>query len=82
MTTPFLMPKWGMAVTEATIVKWLKAEGDPIEKGELLVEIETAKAIEEVESPLSGVLSKILLAEGETAEVHTEIALIDEKTAE
>ena len=78
MSTPFLMPKWGMAVTEATIVKWLKAEGDYIQQGDRLVEIETAKALEEVESPLTGTLSKILLAEGETAEVHTEIALIDE----
>lgn len=76
-TTPFLMPKWGMAVTEATIVKWHKAEGERINKGEVLVDIETAKALEEVESPISGTVKKILLAEGEEAEVHSEIALIE-----
>ena len=47
-------------------------------QGELIVEIETAKATQEVEAPISGILSKILLAEGETAEVRTDIALIEE----
>ena len=78
MTTKVIMPKAGMGTTEGTVVQWLKAEGDRVPQGELLVEIETAKAIEEVEAPVSGVLTKILLAEGDTAEVHTEIAEIDE----
>ncbi len=54
-----------------------EGEGDRVTEGEIIVEIETAKAMEEVPAPATGVLSKILLAEGETAEVNTEIALID-----
>ena len=78
MTTSFKMPKWAMGIEEGTIVQWLKAEGDSVTKGELIVEIETAKATQEVEAPVTGILTKILLAEGETADVRTEIALIEE----
>ena len=78
MTTKLVLPKWGMGLTEGTVLEWLKAEGDSITKGEPIVEIETAKATQEVEAPVSGVLTKILLAEGETADVNTEIAEIEE----
>jgi pyruvate/2-oxoglutarate dehydrogenase complex dihydrolipoamide acyltransferase (E2) component len=78
MTTRVIIPKGGMGTTEGTIAKWLKGEGDLVTEGEVIVEIETAKAIEEVPAPVAGVLSKILLAEGQTAEVYTEIALIEE----
>jgi len=78
MTTKVVLPKWGMGLTEGTVVQWLKAEGDTITKGEPLVEIETAKATQEVEAPVSGVLTRILLPAGETVEVHTEIAEIEE----
>ncbi len=77
MTTKVILPKAGMGTTEATVTQWLKAEGDPVTQGEVIVEIETAKAVEEIEAPVSGVLSKILLPEGETADVHTEIAEIE-----
>jgi len=70
------IPSTGMGISEGTIQKWLKAEGDTVTQGELIVEIETAKAIEEVESPAFGILEKILLAEGETADVETIIGLI------
>jgi pyruvate/2-oxoglutarate dehydrogenase complex dihydrolipoamide acyltransferase (E2) component len=66
-----------MGISEGTIARWLKKEGDPVAEGEIIVEVETAKAMEEVPAPVSGVLAKILLAEGETAEVHTEIGLIE-----
>jgi len=79
MTTRVLIPKTGMGITEGTIARWLKAEGDPVTEGEIIVEIETAKAMEEVPAPVTGILARILLAEGETAEVHTEIALIEER---
>jgi len=82
MTTSLKMPKWAMGIEEGTIVQWLKSEGDNVTQGELIVEIETAKATQEVEAPVSGILSKILLAEGETAEVRTEIALIEESAEE
>ena len=78
MSTTVKMPKWAMGIEEGTVLQWLKAEGDSITQGDILVEIETAKAVQEIEAPVSGVLSKILLAEGETAEVHTEVALIKE----
>lgn len=78
MTTKVLIPKPGMGIAEGTIARWLKAEGDAVVEGEVIVEIETAKAIEEVCAPVSGVLAKILLTEGQSAEVYTEIAVIEE----
>lgn len=78
MSTKVVIPKAGMGTTEGTIARWLKMEGDTVTEGEVIVEIETAKAIEEVPAPTSGVLARILLAEGQTAEVHTEIAIIEE----
>jgi pyruvate/2-oxoglutarate dehydrogenase complex dihydrolipoamide acyltransferase (E2) component len=78
LTTKVLIPKVGMGTEEGTIAKWLKVEGDRVTEGEVIVEVETAKALEEVVAPADGVLTKILLAEGETAEIYTAIALIDE----
>lgn len=72
------LPKWGMGLEEGTVVRWLKSEGDRVVKGEPIVEIETAKATQEVEAPAAGTLVKILLGEGETAPVNTDIALIEE----
>jgi pyruvate/2-oxoglutarate dehydrogenase complex dihydrolipoamide acyltransferase (E2) component len=77
VTTKVRIPKTGMGISEGTVARWLKEEGEPVTEGEIIVEIETAKAMEEVPAPVSGVLAKILLAEGETAEVHTEIGLIE-----
>jgi pyruvate dehydrogenase E2 component (dihydrolipoamide acetyltransferase) len=78
MATKVIMPKPGMGSTEGTIAKWLKAEGDKIIAGEILAEIEMAKAVEELPSPVSGVLTKILVAEGQTVEVYAPIAVIEE----
>jgi len=78
MTTKVNLPKWGMGLEEGTVVQWLKAEGDKVKKGEPIVEIETAKATQEVEAPASGTLVKILVAVGETAAVNTEIGVIEE----
>lgn len=79
MTTPVVLPKWGMGLEEGTVTQWLKAEGDAVTAGEPLVEIETAKATQAVEAPVSGKLVKILLAVGQTAAVNTEIGLIEER---
>ena len=76
--TKVVLPKWGMGIEEGTVVRWLKAAGDQVAKGEPLVEIETAKATQEVESPAAGRLVQILLPAGETAPVNTEIAVIEE----
>lgn len=78
MTTPVMLPKWGMGLDEGTVTQWLKAEGDDVTQGEPIVEIETAKATQAVEAPVSGRLSKILLPVGQSAAVNTEIALIEE----
>jgi len=78
MTTRMVLPKWGMGIEEGTITKWLKNVGDRVEQGEFIVEVETAKATQEVESPVTGTLTEILLAEGQSAPVSTEIAIIEE----
>jgi pyruvate/2-oxoglutarate dehydrogenase complex dihydrolipoamide acyltransferase (E2) component len=78
MTTKVNLPKWGMGLEEGTVVQWLKAEGDKVKKGEPIVEIETAKATQQVEAPASGTLVKILVAVGETTAVNTEIGVIEE----
>ena len=79
MTTKVLIPKAGMGTTEGTIAKWLRAEGDFVTEGEVIVEVESAKATQEVQAPATGILAKILLREGETAEDFTEIAVIEEQ---
>jgi pyruvate/2-oxoglutarate dehydrogenase complex dihydrolipoamide acyltransferase (E2) component len=78
MTVNVNFPKSGMGIEEGTARRWLKAVGDAVRKGEVIVEIETAKALQEVEAPVSGKLVGILLAEGETAAVNTPIAVIEE----
>jgi len=78
MTTKVVLPKWGMGIEEGTIVRWLKGEGDHLVAGEPIAEIETAKATQEVEAPVGGLLTKILLSAGETSAVNTDIAVIEE----
>ncbi len=76
MACKIVLPKWGMGINEGTILKWLKAEGDMVSEGEPVVEIETAKAVEESPAPESGRLMKILVPEGETVETFTTIGII------
>ena len=71
------IPNTGMGITEGEIQTWHKAEGETIATGDIVVDIETAKAVEELESPVDGVLQKILLPAEETAEVGAIIALIE-----
>ena len=78
MTTKVTIPSAGMGTTDGTVAKWLKTEGDAVRRGEIIAEIETAKAIEEVLSPATGVLTKILIPVGQAASVHAEIAVIEE----
>jgi pyruvate dehydrogenase E2 component (dihydrolipoamide acetyltransferase) len=79
MATTVVMPKLGLTMTEGQIEKWLKQEGDHVEKGEPLVEIITEKINFQYESPASGILRKILHHEGETVPVTTPIAIIAEE---
>ena len=76
MPTNVLLPQWGMEMQEATIVKWLKKEGDQIEKGEPIVEVETAKLETEMEALDTGVLVSINVAEGATVPIGTILAVI------
>jgi len=71
-----VMPQMGVSVSEGTITKWLKEEGDPIEADEPLLEISTDKVDTEVPSPASGTLTQILVQEGETVAVGTKLAQI------
>jgi pyruvate dehydrogenase E2 component (dihydrolipoyllysine-residue acetyltransferase) len=71
------MPQLGETVVEGTILKWLKSEGDRIEQDEPLFEISTDKVDTEVPSPEAGILTKILVPEGQTVSVGTDLAQID-----
>ncbi|MDP6102362.1 MAG: biotin/lipoyl-containing protein, partial [Dehalococcoidia bacterium] len=76
MSTNVLLPQWGMNMQEGTLVKWLKQEGEAVEEGEPLVEVETAKINSELEAPASGVLARIIISEGTTVDVGTLLAII------
>lgn len=82
MTYKVIMPLLGESMEEGTIVRWLKREGDRVERGEPLLEVETDKAILEVESFFSGYLRKILLPEGGSAKVGQVIAYITDSLEE
>ncbi|HVD66540.1 MAG TPA: 2-oxoglutarate dehydrogenase, E2 component, dihydrolipoamide succinyltransferase [Gaiellaceae bacterium] len=71
-----VMPQMGVSVSEGTITKWLKSEGEAIAADESLLEISTDKVDTEVPSPATGVLQQILAQEGETVAVGTKIAVI------
>ena len=71
-----IMPKMGESVAEATILKWLKKEGDKIEADEAVLEIATDKVDSEVPSPAAGILSKRLFEEGQVVKVGEVIAMI------
>jgi pyruvate dehydrogenase E2 component (dihydrolipoyllysine-residue acetyltransferase) len=81
MSTTVTMPQLGETVVEGTITKWLKSEGDEIDRDEPLFEISTDKVDTEVPSPVAGTVSKILVQEGETVSVGTELAQIDDGSA-
>src|SRR5256714_7543520 len=78
MANEVKLPRLGQGMESGTIVKWLKAEGDQVEKGEPLYELDTDKVTQEVEAEASGVLLKIAVTEGE-ADVGTTIAVIGEQ---
>lgn len=74
--TDIKIPNVGESVSEVTIATWFKKVGDSIKKDEALVELETDKAAQELVSPVDGVVSEILISEGETAEIGVLIARI------
>ena len=77
MPTRILMPALSPTMTEGTLARWLKGEGDAVEPGDILAEVETDKATMEVEAVDEGVLGKILVAEGtEGVAINTPIAML------
>ncbi|MFD6154666.1 2-oxoglutarate dehydrogenase, E2 component, dihydrolipoamide succinyltransferase [Streptomyces sp. NPDC060243] len=78
MPVSVTLPALGESVTEGTVTRWLKAEGERVEADEPLLEVSTDKVDTEIPSPAAGVLSSIKVAEDETVEVGAELALIDD----
>jgi pyruvate dehydrogenase E2 component (dihydrolipoamide acetyltransferase) len=81
MATPVKMPELGESITEGTITRWIKQEGDRVEVDEPLFEVSTDKVDTEVPSPVAGVLKTIKVQADETVEVGAELAIIDEGSA-
>ena len=79
MSSNVTLPRLGQGMETGTIVRWLKSEGENVEKGEPLYELDTEKVTQEVEAEASGVLLKILAGEGEEIEVGKAIAVIGEE---
>src|SRR5918994_2248941 len=82
MATEIKLPRLGQGMESGTIVRWLKSEGDKVEKGEPLYELDTEKVTQEVEADAGGVLLKILAQEGQEIQVGKAIAVIGEEGEE
>lgn len=78
MATHIIMPQGGQDITEGLVVRWLKKEGDPIRSGEVICEVETEKAVFEVESPSDGVLLKIIAPAGAKVPIFAVIGIVGE----
>ncbi|WP_226925040.1 dihydrolipoamide acetyltransferase family protein [Georgenia thermotolerans] len=70
------MPMWGMGMLEGTVVEWYKREGDAVEEGEPLAEIEAAKTIEDLVAPAAGIVERIVVPEGATVPVQEVLAIL------
>src|SRR5256884_8430064 len=78
MSVSVSMPQLGESVTEGTVTRWLKKEGERVEADEPLLEVSTDKVDTEIPSPASGILRGITVAEDETVAVGAELAIIDD----
>ena len=76
MASEIVLPQWGMEMQDGTIIRWLKKEGDTVQEGEPIVEIETAKLQTELESTASGILVHIVAQEGEIVPIRGLLAVI------
>jgi pyruvate/2-oxoglutarate dehydrogenase complex dihydrolipoamide acyltransferase (E2) component len=79
MAKDILMPLLSPSMTEGTLVKWLKKEGDAVKSGDVLAEVETDKATMDLEAFDSGILRKILIEEGAKVPVQSRIGIIGTK---
>jgi len=82
MSEKILVPVLGESITEATVAKWLKKEGDTVQADEAIVELETDKVNLEVPSPINGILSEIKSKDGETVEVGALLGTINQNGAQ
>src|SRR3954470_13624922 len=78
MSVSVTMPRLGESVSEGTVTRWLKKEGERVEADEPLLEVSTDKVDTEIPAPASGVLESIKVAEDETVEVGVELAVISD----
>ena len=76
MSTELTMPKLGEVMEEGLVSSWKVQEGDTVAEDDVMLEIETDKVMAEVEAPVSGVVEKILVPEGETVPINTPLAVI------
>ena len=76
MSAPIILPQWGMGMNDGEIVKWLKGIGDPVAKGDQLVEIESSKVNAEVEATADGTLGRIDVEEGRIVDVGTVLGYV------
>src|SRR3954465_15129271 len=81
MSVSVTMPRLGESVSEGTVTRWLKKEGERVEADEPLLEVSTDKVDTEIPSPAGGVLKSIKVGEDETVEVGSELAVIDDGAA-
>jgi pyruvate/2-oxoglutarate dehydrogenase complex dihydrolipoamide acyltransferase (E2) component len=77
MATEVILPKWGLTMEEGVLVSWEKAVGDAVDEGEVLALIETDKIETELPAPAAGVITRLLVGEGDTVPVGTVIAIIE-----
>jgi pyruvate dehydrogenase E2 component (dihydrolipoyllysine-residue acetyltransferase) len=82
MTTKVIMPQMGESIVEGTITKWLKKVGEKVGRDEPLFEISTDKVDSEIPSPAAGVVTEILVPEGQTVQINTVVAVIGEAMKE
>lgn len=76
MPTEIRMPMWGMGMLEGTVIEWYKHEGDEVDAGEPLAEIEAAKTTKDLVSPVTGILQRVLVGEDETVPVQELLAIV------
>jgi pyruvate dehydrogenase E2 component (dihydrolipoamide acetyltransferase) len=76
MATNIIMPQGGQDITEGLVVRWFKKEGEPLQRGEVICEVETEKAVFEVEAPVDGVLLKIVAPAGAKVPVFSVIGIM------
>ena len=80
MASKVIMPQGGQDLTTGRVVRWLKKEGDPVKKGEVICEVETEKAVFEVSAPQDGLLLQITARDGEEVEILSTIGIVGNKS--